>query len=74
MFIRGTLSSGATMKFNDPEFAAKYEGLLFGQMPLVTPKGDPIGPTILENVLKNGEYEKYVDRNNIYFGNNKVNI
>ncbi len=74
MFIRGTLSSGATMKFNDPEFAAKYEGLLFGQMPLVTPKGDPIGPTVLENVLKNGEYEKYVDTNNIYFGNNRVNI
>ena len=69
--IKGTFASGTSMVFNDPEYAAKFNGLLLGQVPLTTPDEKPVGPTTLFGVLKSG-YENYVDTNNIYFGNKKV--
>jgi hypothetical protein len=73
MLLKGTFASGSTMKFNDPDYSSKLEGLLLGQMPLVTPEGKPIGPTVLDTIIKNAGYEKYVDTNNMYFGNTKIN-
>lgn len=73
MLFRGTLGTGKRFVFNDPEYSTKFEGLMTGIMPLTTAKGNqPIGPTTLTGVLKQGEWERLVDTNNIYFGNKKV--
>ena len=73
--LRGTYASDKDlMKFNDPEQAAKFEGLVLGKNPLTTPDEKPIGPSTIGKIFKNSGYENYVDTNNIYFGNTKVNI
>ena len=49
------------------------KGLITGTMAFTTAKGNqPMGATTLFGVLKQGEWERLVDTNNIYFGNKKV--
>lgn len=73
MLMRGTLGTGQRFIFNDPENSTKFEGLITGTMAFTSAKDNkPIGPTTLFGVLKNGEWERLVDTDKIYFGNKKV--
>lgn len=73
MLLKGTLQTGQRFIFNDPENASKFDGLIVGQMAFTTAKDNkPMGSTTLFGVLKQGEWERLVDTENIHFGNRKV--
>lgn len=73
MMMSGTLADGQHFVFNDPEYSAKFSGLIMGKTPTITPddKGNSIGATTLSGLLYSG-YSSLVETDNIYFGNNKV--
>ena len=70
--LKGTFTTGKRMTYNDPEYASKFEGLVLGSVPTTAVDGSPTGPTTLTGLLKTGGHENYVDTNNLYFGNKKL--
>ena len=70
--LKGTFTTGKRMTYNDPEYASKFEGLVLGSIPTTAVDGSPTGPTTLTGLLKAGGHENYVDTNNLYFGNKKL--
>ena len=71
MMIDGTLSTGKSFVFNDPDAGSKFSGLIIGTSALTTPKGETIPPTTLDKILSTG-WNQVVDINNVFFGNKKV--
>jgi hypothetical protein len=72
--LKGTFATGKRMTYNDPEYASKFEGLVLGSVPTTAVDGSPTGPTTLTGLLKAGGHENYVDTNNLYFGNKKLQL
>jgi hypothetical protein len=59
---------------NDTKLSVLFRGAIAGISPAITPDGKIIQNATLGDILKVGRYASFLETNNIYFGNKKVDM
>jgi hypothetical protein len=65
------MSPQSHFTFNDPKLGVLFNGSIAGVSPVITPDGQSVGMTTLQNVLNAG-YNQFLEPSKVYFGDKLV--
>jgi hypothetical protein len=66
------MTSDTKFAFNDPKLGVLFRGSVSGVAPIMTTKGASVGVSTVEDILYKHDYNAFLQGNNVYFGNKKV--